>query len=285
MAVVSIEEIHNGREGGDEAGDEKSKAELTRCWRVRTDSNYDGADTVLNAFPGVGAQHLSNPYLFIRRRRAVNESNSKRLWIVTLNFSNDTGQQKSENPLMDPAKISWSTETSQEPAFVDKDENAILNSAGDYYEDGVNVEVSFWVAKIRKNLGYVPSWINSYRNAINSDPVTIDGVPVNARSAKVKSIGIGEWEQRNKIWYRVFDLSIKIQDTWVKYILDQGLRRKDPSDSTKRIRCIGEDGKDATRPVLLDGSGGQLANPSPSTAVANEHHIFPELPFAFLPLN
>ena len=37
--------------------------------------------------------------------------------------------------------------------------------------------------------------------------------------------------------------------------------------------------------MLLNGHGRTLTDPSPTTAVFNEHHIVPELPFSFLPLN
>ena len=42
-----------------------------------------------------------------------------------------------------------------------------------------------WTVKIRKNLGFVPMWLNDYRRAINSDSITIDGVPVAALAARV----------------------------------------------------------------------------------------------------
>ena len=286
MAVLTVNEIHDGREGGDESGDKgRSKSDDTRRFRVTTSSNYDGSDVVLRAFAGVGAQHPTNPNLFIRRRRAVNESFSKRVWIVTLSYSNESVQgEKYENPLMDRAKISWNTESVTTPAHYDKDGNAILNSAGQPFIDGLNVEESHWAVKIRKNLAFVPLWINNYRNAVNSDAITIDGVPIAVRAAKVTSLAIGEWEQRNDIWYRPLDLTIRLKDTWVVQLLDQGFVRKHPTDSSKRITTSLDDGY-VNAVVSLDGSGNQLANPSPDNSVFLNYHVFPELSFSFLPLN
>jgi hypothetical protein len=283
MSVVSVKEIHPGRDGGDDLGKEGGKSSITRKFRVITSSVYDGADTVLQSCANLGTVHPTATWLYVNSRRAVNDSQSKLMWIATLKYTSQ--RERTENPLAQPVEITWSTESEQAHAFTDKDDDAILNSAGDYYEDGVPIELSHWVAKVTKNVAYVPSWINSYRNAINSDVFYLDGLTIAVRSAKLKSIAIGKWSTQNGIWYRTIDMSIKITDTWVASILDQGLRRKIDVDGTDVLtRCINEDGTEATKPVLLDGSGDQLASPTPATAVFNDHYIYPELPYSVLPL-
>ncbi len=138
MSVVSVKEIHDGREGGDSVSQNSSEADITRKFRVITDAATDDAETVLAACAVLGATHPTVSGMFIKSRRAVNEPFSKLVWIVTLKYA--LKYEMHENPLSQPAEITWQTETSQENATADKDDEAILNSAGDYYEDGVPTE-------------------------------------------------------------------------------------------------------------------------------------------------
>lgn len=283
MSVVSVKEIHDGRDGGDDLGNDGAKSEITRKFRVMTNSVYDGADTVLQSCANLGTVHPSATWLYCNKRRAVNQADSKYIWIATLKYTSQ--RERTESPLGQPAEIVWTFESEQAHAFQDKDGNAILNSAGDYYEDGVPVENTHLVAKVKKNLAAVPTWIIDYRNAINSDVFFLDGLEILARAAKLKGANISWWAQQNNIWYRTIEFSIKIKDSHAASILDQGLRRIVEDDGEDRIeRCINQDGTNVTKPALLDGSGGQLANPTPATAVFNTHYIYPELPFSALPI-
>lgn len=286
MSVVSIKEIHDGRDGGDDISNDGAKSDITRRFRVYTSSPYDGADTVLQACDNLGVVHPTANWLFIKSRRAANEPYSKLVWIVTLKYESYKGSQQTPttNPLSMPAEVTWNTEQSQENATRDKNGYAILNSAGDYYEDGATVEVSRWVAKVTKNIPYMPSWIDSYRDAINTDSFYLDGMLITARTAKMSSISIGAWSFQNNVRYRQLEMQIKIRETWIKYILDQGLRREIDGLDGWLEKCIDSDGAAVTKPVLLDGSGGQLDSPTPETAVFNAHYIYPEMPFSYLPL-
>ena len=277
MSLLSAAEIHVGREGTD---DEKSKSR-TRTFRVIMDHPYDDADEVLDEFVGIGTLHPYDPTLIVSRRRAAQENFSKVVWIVTLTYRQ---RDKSENPLDDPIEVSWNTNTAQIDFHYDKDGNAVLNSAGDVYEDGAKDEWASWVATVHRNITTFPAWLVGYENAINSSAFEIDGFMVGVRGAKVKSIAISKWQKRNGIYYRELNMSIAFKTTWVKYLLDQGLRRIiTVLDYDVLLPCLIEGGKvEATRPVPLDGSGGQLPLPlaDPSDAVFNAHYIFPELPFA-----
>jgi len=291
MAILSASEIHDGRSGSDD----KSDVKRVKVWRVITDDAACDADDVLNdlidPFAQVGAIHPLDPELAIVRRTATNETFSKTVWIVRLEYKSRTQLGVStEDPLDEPAKISWSTTTNTEPVFFDKDGDALLNSAGDYYVEGIQAEVSRWEVKVKKNVNVVPTWYGTYRNAINSSVFTIDGVSIAARSAKINNFSLGEWKYYNKVWYRELDFSIKIYDTWIQYAIDQGLRRlvDDPDNAggSLLVPCLQEGGKlDATSPCFLDGSGGQLAQPVAADAVIfNAYYIYPEKDFNALPL-
>ena len=128
MAVISFKKIHNGRDGDD---DGKARR-YTEVYRAVTNSNHDTAVTVLAAAPAFGAVYSGDMAAFCRRRRARNESFSKRVWIVTLAYS--TEREIEENPLDDPAIITWDTDPFQKPVVKDRDGKAHLNSAGDPFD-------------------------------------------------------------------------------------------------------------------------------------------------------
>ncbi len=285
MSVVSVDEIHTGRSASDDIGSlgEGAKSEDTRKFRVITNNVYDGAGTALQSCDNLGVVHPTFSWLYVKRRRAVHEGNSKLVWVASLKY--DSERERVENPLAQRVEVNWDTEYTQENAYVDINGDAVMNSASDYYEDGVPVDAGRWVAKVHANVADVPVWIDSYRDAINSDTFWLDGRTFTARTAKMSGISIGTWKRLNGIRYRPINLTIKFKTTWEFSILDQGLRRIVSIDGEdKREKCIDEDGSTVTKPVLLDGSGAQLTNPTPSTAVFNTHYIYPELPFSALPL-
>jgi len=288
MSVVSVKEINDGRDGGDGFTQEGVSSEITRQFRVITNSAYDGADTVLQSCDNVGVVHPSASWLCVKKRRARADSKSKLIWIATLSYSSigaSPGSSPSISPLASPADVTWQTEYSQENAYKDKDGNAVMNSACDYYEDGVPVDAARWVASITKNVPYVPSWIDAYKDAINSDGFWLDGRSFAAYTAKLSGISIGTWNIQNGVWFRQISMTIKFKNSWRFSILDQGLRREVVRDGEYVMeRCINGDGTEVTKPALLNGIGYQLASPTPETAVFNGHNIYPELPFSILPL-
>jgi hypothetical protein len=287
MAIEYAREIHTGRGGGDSLRSGAIQADDTRVWRVKTTSPYDGPTDVLSAtgIPVGGEQHPDDPNLYVSSRRAVNEAFSKLVWIVTIQYQLAI-LGKSTNPVSDPAEITWNTETTEREVHWDRDGNAILNSAGDYYEDGVKAEFADWTVRMKKNLAFVPQWIMSYRNAVNSDDVYIDGVFVEAGTAKITGLQIGPWQIRNSVPHRSVEIAVKITDDWASHPLDMGLFKLVATGSGsgsgyKRVRITDGDGVPVSKPVLLDGSGGVLENPSPATAVFGEHDIFSALPFSY----
>jgi hypothetical protein len=288
MAIVSVSEIHDGREGGTDLSDKKSVRTTTRCFRVTTDSVYDADWEVCRALPYVGSPHPKDPNAYLVSKRAKNESFSKYVWIATLKYTTD--RPREENPCDDPAVIEWSTDTVQEPFDFDAAGDPILNSALDPFADRLKDEVSYWTVAITKNLPFVPTWINDYRDAVNSDFCYIDGVPIDIGMAKVKSIRIGKWQYRNDFGYRELQLTLKIKDDWKKHVLDQGLYCwiDDPLNPGYEmwVPCGDENGKDVKKPAILDGSGHQVP---PRTTPTSSSFLTFDLrntkPFANLPLN
>jgi len=286
MSVLTFKEIHNGRDGDD---DGKARR-YTRVFRATTDSNSDGAAVVLGNAPVYGAVYPGNLAARCRRRGARNESFSKRVWIITCNYS--TEREIEENPLQDAAVITWDTDQFQKPVVKDRDGKAHLNSAGDPFDPPAMMDDSDWVANVQKNVAQVPAWFRTYRDAVNEDKFTLDGLSVAVGEAKLGHIRLGPWEERNDIRYRVLSMSVGIKQVdeankkygWMIESQDAGFRKIDPDDATKRINITNDDGSEPTAPVLLDGAGGVLANPSFDNAEFVRSNAYNAKAFSLLPL-
>lgn len=309
MGVTSIKEIHSGRDGAEELGrDDQEVRRYTRVFRVTTGSNYDGWYVISGSpsLPVIGAVYPSDPEAYCRRRRGRNESFSKQVWIVTCAYS--TEKELEENPLNEPAEIEWDTEQFQRPYVKDKDGEGIVNSAGDAFDPAVDGDDSRWMATVQKNVAAVPTWLLEYRDAVNEDEVTkdnpegtfeFDGLTIYPNEAKMQAIRISKWQERNDVNYRVLTMRIQFKyderqhgvaeddavfKGWSRQTLDIGLRRKDPDDATKRIKCLDDEGREATSPMRLDGAGAQQADPTPANAKYITDDIYQRQPFAVLPL-
>jgi len=304
MAVISAKEIHNGRDGEEEAGDRgSSKRTYTRVFRVTTNSNMDDAVTVAQGVGiSLGAVYPTDPAARCRRIRPRNESFSKRVWIVTYSYS--TGPEIEEDPTNDPAEITWSGQVFEAEYYQDRWGDFICNSAGDYFDPPVKGDKPRWIVTVKKNMAVVPSWILQYQNAVNAAEFTLDGVTIPARCAKISSIQIGPWENRNDIAYRQVQLEIHLQagrdvnsgsggivhvGGWDTVLLDAGLYQKDTCGGSGSGPGLGRkwcthQGEPVKRPVCLDGHGCQLQDPSPSNAVYLIKYLYEEKDFSILPL-
>jgi hypothetical protein len=229
-------------------------------------------------------------------RHAAPDSHGKMIWTVTLTYTLNDGSQnnnqnpKQPNPLDDARQIEWATETIQLPTHYDFQGNAILNSAGQYFENGVMRDVMNYLVTFTMNVAGVPSWVNSYFDAVNAGPVTIEGLNFAAKQLKVKSINISRWQRRNFIPFRVLKLVLAARATWDRKLLDEGLLVKGKNQAGggtyygPPAPAILSNGQKATRPVLLDGNGNVLANPGPGNAVFLTFTLYPLKDFSQLPI-
>jgi hypothetical protein len=300
MAVISIAEIHQGREGDTSVSpNSRGVRTHTRMLRITTNSPYDGSLVVTRSCPQLGSRYISDQACSLRRVSVRNEQNSKYVWTVTLFYSNENESpqaQKTENPLNDPGECEWTTEYTQSEYDYDTNGKAILNSAGDPFLGGVKGEKASDTVVMTKNFANVPAWIETYRNATNATAFTVDGHQVQyAHQAKVRGLRISKWQTKNDISYRTVTVTIKIsnihyQDNnsssntiigdWSKLIQDVGLYEKGTNSAMRqRIMDDGTPPRPVAHPVLLDGAGKKLANPGPDNAKFKDFRIYPFLDF------
>jgi len=311
MSVTSVEPINDNRSGNEvyNEADGTSVKTSRKAWRVHTSSNTDDEHDVLASalLPKIGTAHSGDANSRCIGRQCNPESHGqKRQWIFVADYSNKYAIE--ENPLNDPAKTEWSTETFQTPIWEDVDGNGIVNSAGDPFDPPPEKDDSRWTSITRKNvLPSVPNWIFAYQDGVNSDSFTIDGVGVEATWAKVSAIHLGEVQERNDTEYRVLTVTIHYRgegegvgsgsgsygsgsgtdaiEPWDLNLLDQGFREIDDegSGASGNIRNIkNADGEDITAPVPLDGEGHKIVDPSLENSVFLQFQVYRQRAFSLI---
>jgi hypothetical protein len=202
------------------------------------------------------------------------------------NLKNDIynwdGDGETENPLKKDPLIRWSSSISVEPIDVDIDGNPIINSSHEGFDPPVTREFYDEVLTITRNEAWYDRVnLMPYKGAVSSDSF----YGFDAGWAKVTDI-TAEYVTLGEFTYAVVTYEIQIRyDGWKKRILDRGFRVYSGADGDgnpayEQVR--GTDGTPLTEPVLLDGSGGKLADGA--NPVWLEFEVYRTLPFAWLEL-
>ena len=290
MTVTLFDEIHSGRQGSSEG---LAKTTSSRSWRVVTNNRYDDDVFVIryglssNLLPQLYSPHPSWQALTARKVTASNQADSPHHYIVTVEYSSapldkeDKDKEDNPDPTTRPAVIKWNTVLYREAVEKDVDGDAILNSAGDYFDPPIERDRSNWTCNVRKNLANPPTWLLDYNNCpINSSSFTVDGVSVQARKARLSMIDIGEKQIENDVNFRTVTITLEFKkEGWQASILDQGLKEVDGGE----LKPIMIDGKSITSPQLLSG-GVHIDAPSPDNAEFLDYDIYDEKDFSVLPL-
>lgn len=291
MAVVSVDEIWQGRDGEDTLEGARS---ATQVFRVITDDRKDGHVTVGSdpRLPRLGSPHPEDPSISCIAVQPRNDSVDGRIWLVTIAYANSSFETF-DNPLNDAAIFTWGTETYQRPATQDRYGNPISNSLGDRYDPPPMIDDSRAIVNIAKNYSAIPSWILTYSDCVNSDSIEIDGVSISPRVAKVQRVGVSEALERNFISFRTLNITIQLKaETWDFNILNEGTRyllfsggKSNPSNfdsitkNPKFYSAINTDGTYGT--TLLKLNGNKLDNMTdPSESVFITYRIYEEKAFS-----
>ena len=290
MAVVSVKELADYRRATENLTPDLSVRTYQRVYLVQTNDKNDGP-LVAKLDPAIPLQ--GDPYPGDARAFCKNKSVEPfappMAWHVVCEYSSEW--EIKQNPLNDPALISWKAEQFQRPAWRDRNGAAILNSAGDFFATLPVIDDSRFVVSVKKNLAAVPVWVATYQDAINIAPFTVDGILVATGLGKLQSLHIGEVQERNSIKYRVLSFDIHLREEgWDLEILDQGFTRTGDyslGEDTGKKYSAGERDGDQTiseTPVLLDGNGQKLTPANPLTAVFLSFGVYKQKDFNLLPL-
>jgi len=290
VTVTLFDEIHSGRQGSSEG---LAKTTSSRSWRVVTNNRYDDDVFVIryglssNLLPQLYSPHPSWRALTARKVTASNQADSPHHFLVTVEYSSapldkeDKDKEDNPDPTTRPAVIKWNTVLYREAVEKDVDGDAILNSAGDYFDPPIERDRSNWTCVVRKNLANPPTWLLDYNNCpINSSSFVVDGVNVQQRKARLSMIDIGEKQVENDVNFRTVTITLEFKkEGWQASILDQGLKEVDGGV----LKPITVDGKSITSPMLLSG-GVHIDAPSPDNAEFLDYDIYDEKDFSVLPL-
>jgi hypothetical protein len=276
MAIVSVDHVWSGETWSDDVTGPRGYEAL---YRVISNDPAESPQNVRAAsgLPALGAAFATDASAFARRRRARRLDASRLVWEVTVTYEFGI-EQPPESPLDEPVKIRWTSSLERIPAIKDLDGEAIVNSAGDYFDPPPEKDAVGWTIVIQYNAATVPTGILGFAGAVNNAGITVDGISIATERCRVVGLDISEIQERNDIEYRTVTLSLYAldpdEDGFDLSLLDQGFRIKDGTD-LKDILIEDEDGNEnrPSSPVLLDGSGAKLSDPSPSTAVFMDYEV------------
>lgn len=288
MTITSVTYVGMGDSWQD---DETGYREYEQIWRVESDNPQESPVNVRLAagLPAPYAVFPGDPAAVAKSRNATRRTDTRLMWEVSIRFEFDPEEPEDpeEDPTSRPAEIDWTSSLEVEPIFKDRDGNALVNSAGDYFDPPIEFPIARWQANVQKNVSSVPFAILDWAGAINSAPYSIDGVSIEARKSRLVSVGISKKKRENEVDFRTITLGIEFQrDEYLLTPLDQGFRFKDGT-TLKDILVADSDGAEQrpSAPVLLDGMGAVLVDPDTSTAVFLEFNPpVEEIDFSILPL-
>lgn len=287
MAVEWSGEYWEGRDGSFENVTNNS---VTRTFKVKTDDKFDNQLTILDHFASAYgivflSPHPDNGFYTARKIDVKQESASPLAWRVTVSYSTEPLEDKDEeeNPLDRPPKISGDSEMSQTFTTKDKDGLPVLNSAGDPLEPQ-EVDDPRGTIIIERNFPEIPGFLSTYINKVNESDFEIPGIPdlFPARTVKFQRFRFGPKEKENDVSFVAVTVELSVKpDKWDVDRLDEGFHYLSVVSGT-RYKIKLDDGNEPTEPVLLDGSGGILANPDPNNAVYLTKKYYQEADFSVL---
>ena len=260
----------------------------TRSWLIQTDSKNDREGTVAGAsgLPSYGDAHPSPvndaAYAIDIEYSALSET--PLAWIATATYSSERNVHATD-PTQDEVLTDWDTEIYQQPVLVDVNGDAVINSAGDYFIDPLpQQDSSRLMCKVQANVTTVPAWVlTSGNNAVNNAQIEIDGLTIAKGLAKTSRLKVAQRKYRfgQKYYPISFEVHIRLEG-WRLQPLDAGFRFRNSEGKLSDITNDGDDNAPTT-PVPLDGSGGILVDPTPSTAVFGDFTIYHERDLSALP--
>lgn len=285
MTVTSVKELIK-RDGNYQGVHER----ITRAWQITVDSPYENSRTIGNQTIGVSLpvlfqSHPSN--LFATARSLAITHHQGLIWQAKCEYSTEpitqSERERAEQPIPTErrVKISWSAASYDKVVVKDIDDKAVVNSAGDYYDPPPAVPWERLSFHFRKNFTTPDPWILQYLNSVNSTDISILGIPIAAGMARFTQPSGGEEQEENGQIYHETTWTIEADvNTWQLELLDEGFREISDTD---RVNITDDDGNPITSPVLLDGAGAKLPEPSLNTAVFNNHKVYYEKNYLFLP--
>jgi hypothetical protein len=268
-------------------------SDSTRRWLCVTSHNFHTSSDVYQY--GLDNNILPLPYVSYhpvlvghscRNVKVTQDDGAPRKWTIEATYSSKPikENQAEENPLNRPAQIEIETASYRRAIWQDINGDAVLNSAGDYFDPPVEIDVGYWTFRVKKNVADIPTYLLDYENAVNNAAFTIRGLSIGQYEAKLSNIRVGDLKIEGDYQYFEFSYTMeRRREKWIPLkVLDQGLRFKSEANR-KHIMDNSTPPRPVTSPRLLDGNGAVLSDPTPTNAKYREFTVYYARNFSVLP--
>lgn len=288
MAIVSVGEKKGVRSG---SKNELWQRTFTRVFQVITDTPTDGPLAVMEAVdpltgvavPAVGASYSTgyeyDDGSFVQSLKAQEVSEDGKQWDVSVEYGPYNAGLFPVDVISWPFELTVDGQKYERAITKDVSGNAIVNSAKSPFQEPVTVDDSRTLIKVVRNepiLTYDFTLAELYNDKVNN--ATWNGYA--AKTVKCSGIvpGKAQYDSNTQTWYFAVTYTFEVnRDTWTRNLLDQGFCVLDSSSPPKQKAVKGVDGQPVSDPVLLDGSGNQLA--TTGTPVFLSYEVYPAVDF------
>jgi hypothetical protein len=238
---------------------------------VAAETASDGTVTI----PVGGASHPGDSSRKVKgiTAKPADESN-RTIFVIEVEYSDKlTDNQLQPNPLARADDISWDFDDAKEPYFIDRSTTpkACVNSAGDRFSEFLERETGSLTATVIRNVplsgtgAYDPATAVEYKDAVNSDSITIDGATVAAGKCKMKAYTCSGKQRENGHDFRQVKFVLQFRASWDDVVEDRGFNEFfAPLVAPKPI--VDQAAVPVTSPYPLDGSGAKKTNPTDTPA-------------------
>jgi len=228
----------------------------TRFFIVRYDVPTDPvvAETE-TGIPPYFDPHPDDSTRLCKQKRAVvvDENGGSFNWTVQCEYSN-----RIVNPLTDAwpnLLYEWDFSEASENYFFDYSSTPkqVVNSAGDPFDSIPEREGGTITLNVTTNQAtdYDCGTALQYKNYVNSDTFTVDGVSITSWQAKLSGLQISPVQYMNAVYYRTIKAVLKFKLDWHDTFADMGYRQL---VSSKLVPII-QANVPVDKPFPLNGSG------------------------------
>lgn len=288
MTIISVDKMWSRTSSDANYSDNFRRLDIgfEEAYQVLHDPN-EPAVNIYQA-PGIPAAGSSYPgFPFVVAETATIETVSPIFSIVGVKYRGEVGPggPAAPSPLLAPPKIDWDDVETEEEVEEDWDGFAIRTVNGEQYK-GFRRPIADQTVTVRRNFALFNPYVQArYRQSVNSDTF-LGWPPGTARIVKFSASNVidktlGYWEVTCTIQFR-YPYKTTPDKAWYKRVIHEGLWERVGSGANARIRIAQVEGKDVTKPILLDANGYRL--PDGALAVFLEFKIFDTLPFNALGL-
>ncbi len=239
----------------------------TRRFRVKSDVQLDTYEVLDELGIAAYDPHDFDAGSFVRavdieeeetRRVPNGDASTAFTYVATVEYSSEMPAPKDDNPLNEPPEAEWSGVESTEATYTDRDGQAVLNTAGDYFFDPTleTTLVNPVLTISRNEVDFSAPFVFDFAGKINS----ADFYGAAAKHLRMKTPRAKrKWHDGQPYWNVTYEFEYK-RGGWQPKVLNQGLREKvalGPGITKRPIRD--ETTRQPVRdPVPLDEDGAAI---------------------------